>query len=391
MYHTSLAARTFLTEDELMIQETARKYLVEQVEPNVGKLESDGAPSAEMLKSMGDLGLFGTMFPEEYGGTDVGLMSWALIAEQVARVNAGLDMSLFAQMILVARNLMKHGTEEQKQKYLVPLIKGEKFASFCVTEPKGGSDALSPLTKAVRDGEGWRITGSKTFITNAPVADFFLVFTRTSGEARQASGGTCFIVDKSAEGLSTGKPFEKMCMKSSPTGEVFLDNVYVDDRQILGEEGNGFFIMLDGLDTERVFEGASLTGIGQACLDVSIPYAQERVVFGKPIIRNQLIQEKIAGMAAGVEISRTMFYHLVRACERGEKVTGEASMLKLYASEVAMDASRDAVQILGGYGLVEEYGAARLYRDAKHHEIGAGTSEVQKIIISREAIKSHAS
>lgn len=315
-------------------------------------------------------------------------MTRAIVAEETARADAGLDATVFVNMSLVARHLISRGTEKHKQQYLVPLIAGTSSASICLTEPHGGSDALSPKTVARKQGDDWVINGSKTFITNAPISDFFLVFARTSGEARRAHGGTCFIVDRETPGLSVGKPFDKMSLRSSPTAEVFFDSVRVSDDQILGEAEQGFYYMLEGLDLERVFEGASNTGIAQACLDLAVEYARDRSVFGKPLSSYQLTQDKIARMATGVEMSRVMFYHLIRALERGEDITRAASILKLYSSESAVEASREVVQILGGYGLMEEYPAARLYRDAKHHEIGAGTSEIQKIIIARETLKS---
>lgn len=383
----SLAATSILTDEERAFQETVRRFMVNEVAPLVPRMEAEGQPVPGLLKKMGDAGLLGTFFPEDYGGAGASLMTRAIVAEETARVCAGLDATLFVNITLVARHLNTYGTEEQKRKYLVPLIRGEASASICLTEPKGGSDALSPRTAAAKVGGEWVINGSKTFITNAPIADFMLVFTRTSGEDRRASGGTCFIVEKGTPGLSVGKPFDKLCLRSSPTAEVFFTDVRVPETQVLGEVGRGFYVMLDGLDLERVFEGASNTGIGQACLDIAVPYARDRVVFGRPISEYQMIQDKIAKMATGVELSRTMFYHLIRACERGAAVTRESSMLKLYSSEMAVEASRDAVQILGGYGLMEEYQVARLYRDAKHHEIGAGTSEIQKIIIARETMK----
>jgi alkylation response protein AidB-like acyl-CoA dehydrogenase len=382
----SLAA-SMLTEEERAFQEIVRRFMVSEVVPLVPEMEAAGRPVPGLLEKMGEQDLLGTFLPEEYGGSGGSLMTRAIVAEETARVCAGLDATLFVNISLVARHLNNYGTPEQKQRYLAPLIKGAASASICLTEPKGGSDALSPRTTGRRDGSDWIINGSKTFITNAPIADFMLVFARTSGEDRRAQGGTCFIVEKGTAGLSVGQPFDKLCLRSSPTAEVFFSDVRVPDTQILGDADRGFFIMLEGLDLERVFEGASNTGIAQACLDVAVPYARDRSVFGKAIAQYQMIQDKIAKMATGVEISRTMFYHLIRACERKEVVTREASMLKLYSSEVAVEASRDAVQILGGYGLMEEYKVARFYRDAKHHEIGAGTSEIQKIIIARETMK----
>ncbi|QTJ70534.1 acyl-CoA dehydrogenase family protein (plasmid) [Rhodococcus sp. ZPP] len=384
---TKSVAHSLLTDEERAFQDVVQKFMDKHVRPIVADMERDGRPPAELLKKMGEQGLLGSFAPEEYGGGGGSLMTRAIVAEETARADAGLDATLFVNMSLVARHLIKRGTEAQKQRYLVPLIEGTASASICLTEPHGGSDALSPKTTARRDGSDWIIDGSKTFITNAPIADHFLVFARTSGENRRAHGGTCFIVDAGTPGLTVGSPLKKMSLRSSPTAEVFFDSVRVSDDQILGEAEKGFYYMLEGLDLERVFEGASNTGIAQACLDLAVSYSSERKVFGQALSEYQLTQDKIARMATGVEMSRVMFYHLIRALERGEEVTRAASILKLYSSEAAVEASREVVQVLGGYGLMEEYPAARLYRDAKHHEIGAGTSEIQKIIIARETYK----
>jgi alkylation response protein AidB-like acyl-CoA dehydrogenase len=386
VYGDSVAS-SILTDEERDFQDVVQRFMENEVVPLVPDMEKEGRPPAELLRKMGDNGLLGTCFPEEYGGSGASLMTRAIVAEETARVNAGLDASLFVNISLVARHLANLGSEEQKQKYLVPLLRGESFASICITEPHGGSDALSPRTVARAEGTDWIINGSKTFITNGSIADCFLVFARTSGSARSSRGGTCFIVDKDSPGLAVGRPFDKMCLKSSPTTDVFFEDLRVPSAQVLGEVGEGFRHMLAGLDLERVFEGASNTGIAQACLDCAAPYALQRTVFNQRIAEYQLIQEMIARMATGISLSRLMFYQLIRALEQGKIVTRDAASLKLYSSEVAVAASRDAVQILGGYGLMEESAAARLYRDAKHHEIGAGTSEIQKIIIARETLK----
>lgn len=385
----SLAVSSFLTDEEIQFRDNVRRFMRDVVAPLVPQMEAEGQPPAALLERMGDEGILGTFLPEEYGGAGASLMTRAIVAEETARMSAGFDATLFVNISLVARHLAKYGTPEQKEKYLRPLATGRASASICLSEPHGGSDALSPRTVAHKQGDHWVIKGHKTFITNAPIAEFFLVFTRTSGENRRVKGGTCFIVEKNMPGLKVGKPFDKLSLRSSPTAEVYFDDVVVHESQILGKAEEGFEILLDGLDLERVFEGASNTGIAQACLDVAVPYALDRKVFGQSISNYQMIQDKIARMATGVEISRTMFYHLVRACERGVNVNREAAMLKLYSSEVAVEASREAVQILGGYGLMEDYPAARLYRDAKHHEIGAGTSEIQKLIISKETLRQY--
>ncbi|WP_261554420.1 acyl-CoA dehydrogenase family protein [Frankia tisae] len=383
----SSVALSILTEEEREFQQVVQQFMNKHVHPIVAEMERAGRPPQELLRLMGEQGILGCFAPEEYGGGGGSLMTRAIVAEETARVDAGLDATLFVNLSLIARHLIKRGTEEQKKKYLVPLIAGEASMSICLTESHGGSNALSPRTTARRVGDDWVIDGSKTFITNAPIATMFMVFARTSGEDRRARGGTCFLVDRDTPGLTVGKPFDKLSLRSSPTAEVFFDSVRVSADQVLGEVDNGFYYMLEGLDLERVFEGASNTGITQACLDLAVEYSSEREVFGQPLSTFQLTQDKIARMATGVEMSRVMFYHLIRAIERGEEVTRAAAVLKLYSSEVAVEASREVVQILGGYGLMEEYPAARLYRDAKHHEIGAGTSEIQKLIIARETYK----
>lgn len=378
---------SLLNDDELELKRTARRFMEAEVVPLTPEMEAKGIFPRSLFRSMGDLGLLGSFFPEAYGGAGASLSTRAVISEEMARVNAGLDISVFADIVLFARALNTHGTEEQKQKYLAPVLRGEKIGSMAITEPKGGSDALSARTNARKDGGDYVINGSKTFITNAPVADFILVIARTSGEARKIDGGTWFILERGMSGLETGTPFHKMGMKSSPTGEVFMADVRVPASQVLGEVDRGFHYLMESLDVERVLEGASTVGIAQGCLDAATAYVQERQVFGRKIADYQLIQEKIATMAVGIEMSRTMLYRLLRAVERGEKVTREAAILKLYSSQMAVQASNDAVQIFGGYGYMEEYPVARLYRDAKHHEIGAGTTEIMKIIISRETLK----
>jgi len=381
---------SLLNEEELALQDAVRRFMLQEVEPMSADMERNGQPSRELFRKLGEMGFLGSFLPEEYGGGGASIATRAIISEETARVNAGLDISLFADIILFARALATYGTHDQKMKYLVPVLRGDCIGSMAITETKGGSNALGARTTARRAGEDYVINGTKTFITNAPIADFILVLTRTSGEEREVDGGTWFIVERGTPGLATGKPFDKLGMKSSPTAEVFLADVRVGPEQVLGEVGQGFHYMLRALDVERVLEGASTVGIAQACLDAAGKYALEREVFGKRIAQYQLIQEKIAAMESGIEMSRTMLYRLLRAVDRGEKVTREAAILKLYSSQMAVQAASDAVQILGGYGYVEENKVARFYRDAKHHEIGAGTSEIMKVIISREALRRYA-
>ena len=378
---------SLLTEDEAQLQRLARRFMREELAPLTPALEEQGIFPPHLFPRMGELGLLSTFFPEHYGGSAMSIASRAIVSEEMCRVNPGLDVSVFADIMLFARALLRHGSEIQKRQYLVPVLSGAKIASMGITETLGGSDALSAKTFARKDGEDYILNGAKTFITNAPVADYFALIARTSGEDRQINGGTWFILERGMPGLETGKPFRKMGMKSSPTGEIFMSDVRVPAENVLGVPELGFHYLMESLDAERVLEGASTLGIAEGCLDACITYAQERKVFGKPIASYQLIQEKIAAMAVGIEMTRTLLYRLLRALERDEKVTLEASILKLYSSQMAVQASSDAVQIFGGYGYMEDSPVARFYRDAKHHEIGAGTSEIQKIIISREILR----
>ncbi|RYD59693.1 MAG: acyl-CoA dehydrogenase [Sphingomonadales bacterium] len=373
-----------LNDDERMLQDSVRRFMVQEVEPLVPQMQADGAPPRTLMKRLGDLGLLGTCFSEEYGGSGGSYATRAIVSEETARVDAGLDLVLFADIMLFARAIDRHGTEEQKRKYLVPVLAGEKVGGMGITEPTGGSDALNPKTRAVKDGDHWILSGQKAWVTNAPDGDFLVIIARTSDEASRIDGGTWFILERGMEGFETGRPFNKLGMRSSPTGEVFMDNVRVPESQILGRVGNGFRMLMDSLDAERVLVGASTIGLAQACLDQAVAYADERMVFGKAIRQYQLVQEMIAEMAVGIEMSRTMLFRLLRALDRGETVTREAAILKLYSSRMLTKASGDAVQIWGGAGQLEDNKTARLYRDGKHHEIGAGTNEIMKVLIAKE-------
>jgi alkylation response protein AidB-like acyl-CoA dehydrogenase len=373
-----------LTDDERMLQDSVRRFMVQEVEPLVPQMQAEGTPPKSLMKRLGDLGLLGTCFGEEWGGSGGSYATRAIVSEETARVDAGLDLVLFADIMLFARAIERNGSDEQKRKYLIPVLTGEKIGGMGITEPTGGSDALNPTTRAVKRGDRWVLSGQKTFVTNAPDADFLVIIARTSDEASRIDGGTWFILERGMEGFATGRPFNKLGMRSSPTGEVFLDNVQLPEDQVLGQVGNGFRMLMDSLDAERVLVGASTIGLAQACLDEALSYANERKVFGRTIREYQLVQEMIAEMAIGIEMSRTMLFRLLRALDRGEKVTREAAILKLYSSRMLTKASGDTVQIWGGAGQLEDNKTARLYRDGKHHEIGAGTNEIMKVLIAKE-------
>lgn len=376
-----------LAEEELMLRDSVRKFLDKELKPIAEEIETEGQAPRSLFKKMGDLGFLGSFFPEEWGGSGLSLVTRAIISEETARISAGFDISLFADIILFARAIMKHGSQKQKQRYLIPVICGDKIGAMGITEPDAGSDALSIKSSAIKKNGKYIINGSKTFITNAPIADFFVVIVRTSEEESKIKGGTWFIIERGTEGLSTGLPLEKLGMRSSPTGQIFMDDVVASEDQVLGKEGKGFYYLMDSLDVERIMEGASTVGIAQACLEESVGYAAKRYAFGKAIGEYQLIKEMIAEMAAGIELSRNYLWQLCRKADRGEKTTKEAAILKLFSSRMTSQAAKDAVQIMGGYGYMKEYPVERYFRDAKHHEIGAGTTEIMKLIIAREVMK----
>lgn len=376
-----------LNDEERSLQESVRRFMVQEIEPMVPQMEANGEPPRSLFKRLAELGLLGTFFSEEYGGSGGSYATRAIVSMETARVCAGLDLVLFADIVLFGRALMLHGTEAQKEKYLRPVLAGEKIGAMAITEPTGGSDALCPSTRATADGANFVLKGQKTFITNAPIADFILVIARTGEGKSRLDGGTWFIVERGMQGLCTGKPFDKLGMRSSPTGEVFLDNVKVKKEQVLGEVGAGFRMLVDSLDTERVLVGASTIGQAQGCLDEAVRYANEREVFGTMIRDYQLIQEKIANMATGIEMSNCMLFRLLRALDKGERVTREAAILKYYSSQMLTQTSSEMMQIWGGAGQLEDNKTARFYRDGKHHEIGAGTNEIMKVLIARETYK----
>jgi len=366
-----------------MIQNSIREFCKGELDPIADEIDREARFPMEVFEKAGKEGFIGAMIPEKYGGSSADLLSFYIIKEEFCRSAGGMGVSVAICALNFCYFISKLGTEEQKSKYIPPVIRGQKLAAYCLTEPNAGSDTLGLQTRARRDGDRFIIKGSKTFITNAPFADYFIVVTRTSGE-RSVKGGTNFILERGIEGLSTGEPFDKLGMRCSPTGEVFLDDVVATKEQVLGTEEEGFTDMFNTLDAERALAAATATGITQACLDASVRYARQRVQFEKPIISFQFVQGMLAEMAMNLEVARTFAHKVVWLCEQGNKVVREAAIAKLFASEIAVKSATDAVQIHGGYGYIKDYPVERYYRDAKLGEIGGGTSEIQKWIIARE-------
>lgn len=372
----------YLSSEHTMIRETARRFARLELEPVIAESEHLERFPMEVYQKAGELGLLGPFFPVEYGGADSDLLTNAIIVEELAKVSAGFAMSLDVSVIYFGYNLFKLGNEQQKNKYLPDIVSGKKMGCFALTEPNAGSDTLSLQTSAKREGEHFIINGSKIFITNAPIADYFMVVTR-SAPREGIKGGTTFIVERGAPGMEVVEMHGKLGVKSSPTGEIYFNDLKVHESQILGEEGQGFAGMMRSLNMERAVAPALVIGIAQDCLDRSLAYVKSREQFGKPIADYQLIQVKLAEMNIGIETSRAFLHKVIWMVEQGLDVTKEAAILKVHCTRVATKAAQEAIQIHGGYGYMEEYGVERALRDAKLMEIGGGTNEIQLLIIAR--------
>ncbi|MEK3853116.1 acyl-CoA dehydrogenase [Cytobacillus sp. FSL H8-0458] len=371
-----------LTAEQNMILKTIREFAQEEVAP--GALERDLTKEfpIEVFKKMADLGLMGLPFPEEYGGAGADTVSFAIVTEELSRACASTGITYSAHISLGGAPLYLFGTEEQKQKYLVPICTGESFGAFGLTEPNAGSDAGGTRTTAVeKDGE-YIINGNKCFITNASYAKH-LALTAVTGEVDGKKEISAIIVPTDAEGFTVIDNYEKMGLNASNTTELVLEDVRVPTEHLLGKKGEGFKQFLITLDGGRIGIGAMALGIAQAAYDKALQYAKERQQFGRSLSNFQAIQFKLADMAMKIELARNMVYKAAWLKDQGRPFAKEASMCKLYASEICMEIADQAVQIHGGYGYMKEYHVERYMRDGKLTEIGEGTSEVQRMVIAR--------
>lgn len=376
----------FLSEHHRMVRASARRFAEAELGPIAEEIDEQERFPMEVYRKAGQLGLIGSVIPEAYGGGGADLLTNGIIKEEICRVVAGFGMSMNICTNNFCYFIAKYGSEEQKRKYIPPVISGEELGSWCLTESEAGSDALAIRTNYRAEGDIFVINGSKTFITNAPIARFFLVVARRHG-SRRSRGASLFILERGMDGLRTGPALKKLGMRCSPTGQVFMEEVRVGRDKVLGVEGRGFETMFETLDLERLLGANTSIGIAQACLDVSVRYCRERRQFGKPIGEFQLVRNMLAEMATRLGITRAYTYGLFPLLEKGVRLTKEASIAKYFASIMATRAALDAVQIFGGYGYMREYPVQRYLRDAKLVEIGGGTSEIQKMIIARELLR----
>ena len=377
------------TEEQLMLRDMVREFAKNEIEPKAAEIDETCEFPMETMKKMGELGLLGIPFPEEYGGSGMDTLSLAMAIEEVAKACGATCLSMAAHISLCATPIFLFGTEEQKQKYLKPLASGSVLGSFCLTEPSSGSDSGAAKTTAVLQGDHYVLNGSKVYVTNGGVADTFVVFAKTDSE-KGVHGMSAFIVEKDFEGFVIGKKEDKLGVRASDTRPVSIENCKVPSENLLGEENKGFKLALIALDGGRIGIGSMAVGLAQAALEKSSAYSKEREAFGKPIAELQAIKWMLADMATEIHGARLMVHHAARLRDQRKPFTKEAAMSKLFASEMAMRATKNGIQVLGGYGYCKDYPVERYWRDAKLTVIGEGTSEVQRLVISREILKEYA-
>lgn len=372
-------------ENQVMIADMIRKFGEEHIKPYIREWDESQHFPVECMKKLGELGLLGIFIPVEYGGSGFGYAEYVTAISELGKIDPSIALSVAAHNSLCTGHIYYHGSEEQKRKYLPKLATGEWIGAWGLTEPNTGSDAGNMRTTAVRDGNGWRINGAKNFITHAISGDVAVVMTRT-GEPNTKSNSTAFIIERGTPGFRGGRKEDKLGMRASETAELLMDDVYVDDSQRIGEVGSGFRQAMVVLDGGRISIAALGLGVAKGAYEASVQYSKERMQFGKPISAFQAIAFKLANMATEIEASELLCLRAADLKDRGQKVTTEGAMAKLFASEACVRISNEAVQIFGGYGFVKDYPVEKFYRDSKLCTIGEGTSEIQLLVISRQIL-----
>lgn len=373
------------TDEQIMMRDMVRQFAQEKIQPWVERMEAGEFPR-ELLQQMGELGLMGITTPEDLGGSGMDFTSYIIAINELSKVSAVMGVILSVHTSVGTNPIIYFGNDEQKKRYVPKLATGEYLGAFCLTEPSAGSDAGSLQSKAVRDGDEYVINGSKVFITNGGEADVYIVFASTN-PAEKTKGISAFIVEKGTSGLIIGKDEHKMGLHGSRTVQLTFDNCRIPADNLLGEEGEGFKIAMANLDVGRIGIAAQALGIAEAALEASAAYAKERIQFGKPIAAQQGIGFKLADMATAVESAKLLVYRATDLRAKGLPCGAEASMAKLFSSRTAVQTAIEAVQIFGGYGYTEDYPVERYFRDAKVTEIYEGTSEIQRLVISKHLLK----
>ena len=372
-----------LGEDLDMLREAVRDFAEDQVAPRAADIDASNEFPRDLWPQLGELGLLGITVEEEFGGSNLGYLAHVIAMEEISRASGSVGLSYGAHSNLCVNQLRRWGNAEQKRQYLPRLVSGEHLGALAMSEPGAGSDVMGMRTTAKADGDAYVLNGSKMWITNAPGADVMIVYAKTDTEAG-SKGVSAFIVEAGTPGFSTPQKLDKLGMRGSDTSEVLLDQCRVPVENRLAEEGKGAAILMSGLDYERVVLAGGSLGIMRACLDLVLPYMHERRQFGQPIGEFQLMQGKIADMYTTMNACRAYVYSVARACDRGQTTRFDAAGCILNAAEKATWMAGEAIQALGGNGYINDYAAGRLWRDAKLYEIGAGTSEIRRMLIGRE-------
>jgi alkylation response protein AidB-like acyl-CoA dehydrogenase len=375
-----------LTEEQELAQRTARDFAREKVLPRAHQIDEQGKVPSELIREMASLGFLGIYVPESYGGAGLDALSYALVTEEINRACASTGVIMSSHVSLVVDPLLHYGSDAQKDRFLRPLASGDKLGCFALSEPASGSDAAAMRTSARRDGDAWVLNGTKNFITSGASADVALVFAQTDAKARHR-GIAAFVVEKGTPGFTVGKLEHKLGIRGSDTAQLVFQDCRVPAANLLGEAGGGFKIALSTLDGGRISIASQAVGIARACLEDSLAYAKEREAFGKKIVEFQAIQWKLADMATEIDAARLLVWRAATLKDRGEDHILAAAQAKLFASDVAVRAARECVQIFGGYGYLTDFPAERHYRDAKITEIYEGTSEIMNLVIAEEILR----
>jgi isovaleryl-CoA dehydrogenase len=375
-----------LTEEQKMLKEQMARFVDEKVIPLAPIIDDEERFPEESFRALAEMGIFGMSLPEEYGGGGAGFLSCMLVMEELMRGCISTGNTYGAHAILCTESIFRNGNEAQRRRFLPDLIAGKKIGALALTEPGAGSDALSLKCRAEKKGDAYILNGSKTFITNGPVADVAIVYTKTNPAAGQ-NGISAFIVEAGFSGFTRGKPMKKLGVRGSPTGELFFEDCPVPAENLLGEENQGIKVLMSGLDRERILWSIGPIGAAQGAFDLAFKYAKERVQFGQPIISFQMMQEILADLATEIQAGRVLAYWAATLADSGRRVRLEASYAKLFCAEVGVRAVSKAMQVFGGYGFIREFPIERMYRDIKGIEFGAGTNQIQRIIIINELMK----
>ncbi len=375
-----------LGETATLMQETVRDFTLTEIAPFASQIDLQEHIPTELWQKMGALGLLGVTVEEQYGGAGMGYLEHVIAMEEISRGSASVGLAYGAHSNLCVNQLRLNGTEEQKQRFLPELISGAKLGALAMSEVGAGSDVVSMKTKAVRDGDTFILNGTKMWITNGPDADVLVVYAKTDPEQHQ-HGITAFLVEKGFEGFTTGPRIDKLGMRGSATCELVFTDCVVPEKNVLGQVDKGIGVLMSGLDYERLVLAGGPLGIMAACMDSVLPYLHERHQFGRPIGEFQMMQGKLADMYTRWNVSRSYVYTVARAADRGHAIRKDGAGAILYAAEAATRMSLEAIQCLGGNGYTNEYPVARLLRDAKLYEIGAGTSEIRRMLIGRELFR----